>query len=246
MIPERCDVLIYVAMEAEAAPLAGSLGLGPPAPLAPPLPALVRSGLFRGVSLRVVTAGIDPRFGVDAIGTQAAAVAAWVACERFRPRLVVNAGTAGGFARAGASIGDVFLSDGPVVFHDRRVPLGIFEGAGVGSYPSLDCRAIAGRLGLKLGRLTTGDSLDLSEADARQISASGATVKDMEAAAVAWVASILEIPFVGLKAITDLVDGPHPASEAFVANLGLAVRRLAEVAPKVVLAMVEQEHSSLR
>ncbi len=213
-------------MEAEAVPVMRRLGcFGPSERLAPPLPAMVSRGSLGAASLALVTHGHDARYRVDAIGTQPAAVTAWAACERIRPQLIINAGTAGGFVRAGAAIGDVYVSDGPVVFHDRRVPLGAFEAAGIGSYPSMDCRALAAKLGLKLGRLTTGDSRDLSEADARQIMASGATVKDMEAAAVAWVASLHGIPFVGLKAITDLVDAEHPTAEQFTRNLAMAWSR---------------------
>jgi 5'-methylthioadenosine nucleosidase len=230
----RADVVIQMAMEAEAAPVVRALGLINPEPLAPPLAAQVWAGEHAGLQVRLVTHGRDPRFGVDAIGTQPAAVTAWVACERYRPAILLNAGTAGGFARAGAAIGDVYVSDGPVAFHDRRVPLGPFEACGVGSYPCLDCLSLAATLGLKLGQLTTGDSLDLCDADARAIEASGATVKDMEAASIAWVASIWATPFVALKAITDLVDGEHAATEAFVRNLDLAVRRLAERVPAVL------------
>jgi 5'-methylthioadenosine nucleosidase len=229
------DVVIQIAMEAEAKPCIDRLRcFGEPELLASPLPALVRAGVWRGATLRMVTHGVDARFGVDCIGTQPAAVTAWAACTRFRPRLIINAGTAGGFARERAEVGDVYITDGPIVFHDRRVPLGSFQACGIGSYPSLPSRALAAKVGLKLGRLTTGDSLDLSEADARQIAASGANVKDMEGAAIAWVASLLGVPFVGLKSITDLVDGEHPAAAQFVKNLQSATARLAEALDEVL------------
>lgn len=229
------QIVIQIAMEAEAAPCIARLGcFGEPELLASPLPALVRTGVWRGATLRMVTHGVDARFGVDCIGTQPAAVTAWAACTRFRPRLIINAGTAGGFAHHGASIGDVYITDGPVVFHDRRVPLGNFQACGIGSYSSLPSRALTAKLELKLGRLTTGDSLDLSEADARQIAASGANVKDMEGAAIAWVANLFGVPFVGLKSITDLVDGEHPAAAQFVKSLQSATASLAEVLDEVL------------
>jgi 5'-methylthioadenosine nucleosidase len=37
--------------------------------------------------------------------------------------------------------------------------------------------------------------------------ANDASVKDMEAAAVAWVAELLHKPFLAVKVITDIVDG---------------------------------------
>jgi nucleoside phosphorylase len=230
-------ILIMMAMEAEAAPVAAALKLGPPEPLHPRLPARMRASASPGLAL--VTHGQDPRFEVDAIGTQPAALTTWVAATRLSPRLIVNAGTAGGFARHGAAIGDVYLSHGPVVYHDRRIPLGDFEPYGIGSYPSIDAAPLARKLDLKLGRLTSGDSLDLCDADARAIDAGGGSVKDMEAAAVAWVADLLRIPFVGVKSITDLVDAEHPTPQQFVQNLDRAVSKLAEVMPRLIAALDE-------
>ena len=228
-----------MAMAAEAEPFRERTGwFGPWERLAAPLAARVCGAQIGGSEAWLVVHGDDAAHGVDAIGTQPAAVTGYAAVSRLGPSLVVNAGTAGGFARAGAAIGDVYLSDGPVVFHDRRVPLGAFEAAGVGSYPSVDCRGLAAKLGLKLGRITTGDSLDLSEADARQIAASGANVKDMEAAAVAWVAGLFGVPFVAVKAITDLVDGEHPTAAQFMANLAMATERLGEKLEGVVAGLV--------
>ena len=53
---------------------------------------------------------LDQRFNVDAIGTQPAALTTWVAATRSQPRLIINAGTAGGFAQHGAAIGDIGVS----------------------------------------------------------------------------------------------------------------------------------------
>ena len=36
---------------------------------------------------------------------------------------------------------------------------------------------------------------------------SDASVKDMEAAAIAWVADFNKVPFLALKIVTDIVDG---------------------------------------
>ena len=37
----------------------------------------------------------------------------------------------------------------------------------------------------------------------------------MEAASVAWVAQLYNIPFIAIKAITDLIDGNSPTEEEF-------------------------------
>ena len=38
----------------------------------------------------------------------------------------------------------------------------------------------------------------------------GAAVKEMEAAAIAYVASMFQTPVIAIKAITDIVDGEKP------------------------------------
>ena len=221
-------------MAAEAQPIITTLGLSPAGNLHPILPSCTFEGRHGGAELVLVTHGRDARFNVDAIGTQPAAVTAFAAAPRFNPRLLINAGTAGGFARHGARIGDIYLSDGPVNYHHRRIPLGEFDPYGRGSYPSMNSASLAAKLGLKLARLITGDSLDLCDADAKVIESSGGAVKDMEAAAVAYVADLFQIPFLGVKSITDLVDAEHPTAAQFTKNLDQAVANLARALPALV------------
>ena len=64
--------------------------------------------------------------------------------------------------------------------------------------------------------------------DRLHIEASGACVKDMEAAAVADVARLLGVPMLAVKAITDLVDAHAPTPDQFLANLGVATAQLRE------------------
>ena len=55
----------------------------------------------------------------------------------------------------------------------------------------------------------------------------GAHAKEMEAAAVAWVAGLFGAGFTALKSVTDIVDGPHPPEEEFFENLKQATENLA-------------------
>ncbi|MCI23639.1 5'-methylthioadenosine/S-adenosylhomocysteine nucleosidase, partial [Trifolium medium] len=52
---------------------------------------------------------------------------------------------------------------------------------------------------------STGDSLDMTEQDESSITAYDATVKDMEGAAVAYVADLLKVPAIFVKAVTILI-----------------------------------------
>lgn len=78
------------------------------------------------------------------------------------------------------------------------------------------------RLRSKVGVVSTSDSLDSIATDLELMRSEGAAVKEMEAAAVAWVCLSLSIPFVALKAITDIVDGEHATRSEFESNLHTA------------------------
>ena len=58
--------------------------------------------------------------------------------------------------------------------------------------------------------------------------ANDASVKDMEAAAVAWAAGLSGTPLLSLKVVTDLVDGGVLTQDEFLANLGTAAAILQE------------------
>ena len=224
-------VLVVMAMAAEAEPIAEALGLEETdRPVGDFLP--VR--WFEGRDVWLALNGPDRRYHVDSIGTTAAALTTLRAIERSDPSWVVSAGTAGGFADRGGSIGQVVLARGPVIHHDRRVPLAGFEEYAAGSYPSADLGDLADRLGFTNGPCSSGDSLDAPSTDLAAMAVHGTLAKDMEAAAVARVAELTGRPFTALKVITDIVDGPRPTAEEFVENLHTASARLAEALPRLL------------
>lgn len=67
-----------------------------------------------------------------------AAISAFVALTYLKPDIVINAGTAGGFQRVGAKIGDAFVST-RFAHHDRRVPIPGFLEYGKSNIPSFMC-----------------------------------------------------------------------------------------------------------
>ncbi len=120
------------------------------------------------------------------------------------------------------------------MYHDRRIALPGYDAYGVGTYPAVRAGALARVLGFKRGIVTTGNSLDETVDDRRMIEASGARVKDMEVAAVAWVGELLDVLVLAVKAITDLVDSHAGTVEQFEANLAMASRRLCDALVAVV------------
>ena len=172
----------------------------------------------------------DDRFGVNNVATTAASVSTYAALTAFgNPDLVLSVGTAGGFSQRGACIGDVFLST-KCVFHARRIPevakdqrqnryCVALEEYGFGHFRSPNLIGLANAANLKLGVVTTSDSLDYSGEDMALMMSEGATVKEMEAAAVAWVCHHIGIPFVAIKTITDIVDASQRSSENIQGDL---------------------------
>lgn len=55
-----------------------------------------------------------------------------------------------------------------------------------------------------------------------------------QGAAVAYVADLMKVPVMFLKAVTDLVDGDKPTAEEFLQNLALVTSALEETATKVI------------
>ena len=222
------NICFIVAMEAEASSFIEQMNLTEDELFAPKLPMRLWKGKIGETSISVVINGKDAEYNLDLIGTQAATLTTAHAITTLNPDLIISAGTAGGFASKGAEVGDVFLSYPKIVFHDRRVDIPGWKEMGAGNFVSFDTREMARKLGLKTGVVTSGNSLDMSETDARMIELLGGEIKEMEAAAVAWVASLYKIPVFCIKAITDLVDSPHATHEQFKKNLALAVDRLRE------------------
>jgi hypothetical protein len=77
---------------------------------------------------------------------------------------------------------------------------------GFGHFRSPPLAGLARHCRLKTGVVSTSDSLDATAGDLELLRAEGAAVKEMEAAAVAWVCQQVRTPFFALKSITDIVD----------------------------------------
>ncbi|ONM03226.1 hypothetical protein Zm00014a_031618 [Zea mays] len=190
-------------------------------------------GNYKGLHIDLVLPGKDAVLGVDSVGTVSAALLTSFSIQTLKPDLIINAGTAGGFKAKGASIGDVFLAS-DVSFHDRRIPIPVFDMYGIGARKTSAVPNILKELNLKIGKLSTGDSLDMSPQDEKVILSNDATVKDMEGAAVAYVADMFSTPAIFVKAVTDIVDGEKPTSEEFLQNLIAVTAALDLAVTKVV------------
>ena len=181
-------------MEAEAAPTIKKLALQV-------LPTVFPSALpyqcytDSTKSLYLVTSGKDATHAVDNVGTMHAALAVSTALMALPDiKVIVNAGTCGGFIKRGCKIGTVVIPT-KGAFHDRRIviPSTPFEQYGIGATDLTSC-AIANEVREKLGYLggccSSGDSLDHSKEDDEIMEGNEAVVKCMEFAAISQVAKM--------------------------------------------------------
>jgi nucleoside phosphorylase len=231
------NICFIVAMEAEAKPLIKAFCMEEDFSYAQGLPMRAWSIKLRELNIHLVINGQDEKSKLDLIGTQAATLNTHLAISHFEPDLMISAGTAGAFQEKGAQIGEVYLSYPYVMFHDRRVDIPGWKEMGVGRFSVVDVTRMVSKLNLKSGVVTTSNSLDMPEVDENMIRRNGGEIKDMEAAAVAWVSSLHQVPFFCIKAVTDWVDVPHATEEQFQQNLHLAVENLTKATVKVIGAI---------
>ena len=223
-------VCFLVAMEQESAPLIAALKLTKRA-TSGPAPVIVHEGTYKGAAVVVYNPGLSE--GKSLVGTDFATLATFLAAERDAPDLLINAGTCGGFRKRGGAVGDVYCVT-TFQHHDRRVPIPGYDAMCVGLRAAHPTPKLVAALGVKAGPCTTGNSLDCSPTDSEVIEKSGAVCKDMEAAAIAWAAELTGTPLLGIKVVTDIVDGEHPTQDEFLANLQTASTSLQAVLPKVL------------
>ena len=178
------------------------------------------------------------------IGKVNAARVTQMLIDLYAPRVIINSGVAGGIAPE-LRIADIVVAT-DLVEHD--FDLTVFGNAkGYVFYgesnrePSrfksdpewvqLLFKAAERVLGygrVHTGTVVSGDRFIASTADKRELrEAFSATAAEMEGAAMAHVAALSEVPFVVLRAISDLADGQAPESfetfETKAAETGFAI-----------------------
>lgn len=239
-------IAIYCALENEARPIAERLALAPQAEsLDPHLTAKIYRGRHAGTDFVLCSSGIDPRYQTENIGTNAAVLCTFLLIDRYQPDLLINAGTAGAFQNRGARIGDVYLGQGDVRFHDRRSPVARYHDYCVGFYPVVPAPQMVQALNLKTGIVSSGNSFDCSPEDRRRLDAIGADLKEMEAAAVGWVAWTKRVPWFPIKVVTDYVEESESVESQFVANWRIACENLGEATERVANFVAGRTLSSL-
>jgi len=160
--------------------------------------------------------GLDITILQSGIGKVNAAVGTAVLLERFQPQAIINTGSAGGFA-IDMNIGDVVISS-EVRHHDVDVTAFGYE---MGQVPGMP-PAFAADSGLKSyakgaiadlnevsvreGMIATGDSFMADPQRVEQLRQQfpDMLAVDMEAAAIAQSCHLFDVPFVIIRALSDI------------------------------------------
>jgi nucleoside phosphorylase len=193
-------------------------------------------------NITLISPGICPINKIDRIGTQAATLAAWETIRLLNPDIIINAGTAGGFKKHQANIGDVYISTESFKYHNRHIPVEGYEDFQVGNFQCTEAPKLAAAIGLKRGIISTGDSVSADTSDIQRMELNNAHCKEMEAAAIAEIAQLCQIPMFALKVITDFVDVHECTQAQFLKNYQIAIQALTE---KIVAALTFIEGKNL-
>ncbi len=226
-------ICFVVAMQAEAQPFIDRFGVNEVENFFAPLPCKLYRAKVGESELDIVLNG--QQHGSDLVGCEAASVATMAAIQQLHPDLIINSGTCGAFKKNGAEIGEIYVSNA-VMFHDRRVPGDDAWGTqALGNYPIYErANEIAKALGFKMGKVTTGSSLDMQPCDLQIIEENHGELKDMEGAAVAFVCSLYKVPVLFIKSVTDLCDSGAETFEIFKKNLAMACQAIANANEKLI------------
>ena len=217
-------IAFFFAMEGEARGLIEALELDEQGHLQPGLPSkwyrgiLPMMGMEETLEVAVGVAGEDPELACDRIGTDSAVMTSYLLTREFRPDLLVNAGTCGGFLKRGGRIGAVYLASKAFLFHGRVIPLPGFKEYGVGRIPALPASGLTEAIDVMQGVVSTSDSFTATPQELAFFDSEDVVAKEMEAAAIARLARDIGVAFLAIKAVTDLVDHPEEEHVAFLKN----------------------------
>ena len=232
-------ILVVVAMEKEARPILAELGVvRSDIQINEKLGACIYSKTEGPNTIYILVNGKDRLHHTDLLGS-GIIPSVTLAIHSLNPNMIINVGSAGGFSKRGAERHEVYLSDGVFQFHDHLFgPDTYHTPYGVGNYPVYEgVSTLSEQLGLKKARISTGNSMLASREEEVQMEKNRAVLKEMEAAHIAQVASLFEIPFFAIKGVTDLVDTTACPQEQFAENIQPLSEKLAKVLHQVLIIL---------
>lgn len=176
----------------------------------------VESTLFGRRVVRGTLNGEDAFVVVSGVGKSNAAAAAQLAIQETGTKRILNLGVSGGLDPA-MKVGEIYEVADAVQYDFDLVQI---NGTEMGTLnerdtPFIPCKA-EGRFAAKT--LGTGDRFNDSADDSALLKRLGASLRDMEGAAIAHVCETAGVEFVSYKCISD-VEGSGSMPEQYMENL---------------------------
>lgn len=176
----------------------------------------VESTLFGRRVVRGTLNGEDAFVVVSGVGKSNAAAAAQLAIQETGTKRILNLGVSGGLDPA-MKVGEIYEVADAVQYDFDLVQI---NGTEMGTLnerdtPFIPCKA-EGRFEAKT--LGTGDRFNDSADDSALLKKLGASLRDMEGAAIAHVCEMAGVEFVSYKCISD-VEGSGSMPEQYMENL---------------------------
>jgi len=197
----------------------------------PLIPTKAYEGYHNGIRYRAIWAGVDRFSGalaVQNIGPENALLNALVLLNGspltppFFPDVIVSAGTAGGWSQR-LHVGDVVVcaNDETNPYYDRNFTFGVpgFQAFANGEYQCADIpTSLLTANGITLGRVATSSVFNPTTCNQIEfLNSTNVDVIDNESAAEAYIAQLLNIPFLSFKIVSNSYKHPNETNPGFPA-----------------------------
>lgn len=198
--------------------------------------------------------GVDVTLLKSGIGKVNAAIGTAILLHEFKPDCVINTGSAGGFDPE-LTVGDVVISD-RVLHHDADLTIfGYQPGQLPGMPPAFipdtllsaiaeDCISQLDGVQAVHGLIATGDSFmnQAEKVEATRQNFPDIKAVEMEAAAIAQTCHRFEVPFIVIRALSDIAG--KESNISFKEFLDTAATHSAQMVCAIVARIVEQQQKS--
>ena len=196
-------ILIISVMNQECLPIISQLSLSPDPSLVNPF-CVGFSAVFNSLSIFLIKPKNDPKFKVESVNSEIAALLTYIGITHYKPLLVINAGSSGSLHADGRrevlKVGDVCTAE-EVKFIDREMIIPEFKEYTEGKYEVSAFDDICRFLGIKKVSIGTLSSF-VNEYKKEHIE--NVDIAEMEAAAIGKVCFWMNTKLFLLKVVSDV------------------------------------------
>ena len=199
------NIMLLVMMHEESKPIISKLSFHLDPNFSNPFCECYISSL-KSIKLSLFKPKKDPKYQIDSVGSEIAALTTYIGIETCKPDLLINLGSCGGIVQTKNNIhdfhiGDICVGKESIGFYDREMIIKDYKEYQEGKYEIMKFETIQKKINLKEVIVGTTNSFrsDQSLAESKEID-----IVEMEAAAIGKICYWMKIPFYVLKVISDV------------------------------------------